>query len=79
MFLDRTLAQLEEVAITDPFVECELRLVVARPLDEDERASATSWVREALEFDYRVEIHEVEALERGPSGKFEEFVSRIEP
>lgn len=56
----------------------ELRVVVSRPLDDADRAAAIARVREALEYDYVVEVAEVEALERGPTGKFEEFVSQLD-
>jgi phenylacetate-CoA ligase len=56
----------------------EIRVVVDRPLDADERATVAAKACEALGHPYAIEVIEVTAIERGPTGKFEEFLQRIE-
>jgi phenylacetate-CoA ligase len=55
----------------------ELRVVLERPLTAAETQQAIDIVRETLGFPYRVEIVAVEAIARGPTGKFEEFLSLL--
>jgi len=55
----------------------QLRLVLEAPLSEDEQQRASDLVRKALGHPFRVEIAPVQAVERGPSGKFEEFLSLL--
>lgn len=55
----------------------ELRVVVDRALSDDERGQVATKAREALGHPYEIEVREVAAIERGPTGKFEEFVVRM--
>ncbi len=55
----------------------ELRVVLERPLTVAETQQAIDIVRETLGFPYRVDIIAVEAIARGPTGKFEEFLSLL--
>jgi phenylacetate-CoA ligase len=55
----------------------ELRLVLNRPLTEEEHGQAVELVRTALSYPFRVEIVPVSEIERGPTGKFEEFLSLL--
>lgn len=57
----------------------ELRVVASRPLSLPEQAAAVERVREALGYPFEVVISQVAAIERGPTGKFEEFLSLLEP
>ncbi len=49
-----------------------------QPLRLDERDEVVKKVQSALGYRYEVTIVTVAALERGPTGKFEEFLSLIE-
>jgi len=55
----------------------ELRVVLERPLTAAETQQAIDTVCETLGFPYRVEIVAVDAIARGPTGKFEEFLSLL--
>lgn len=55
----------------------ELRVVLERPLTAAETQKAIDIVRETLGFPYRVEVKPMEAIARGPTGKFEEFLSLL--
>jgi len=56
----------------------ELRVVLDRPLTAAETQLAIDTVCKALGHPYRVEIVAVEAIARGPTGKFEEFLSLLD-
>lgn len=56
----------------------EVRAVLSRPLREEELLRARELAREALGHPFRVDVVGVETIERGPSGKFEEFLSRLD-
>lgn len=55
----------------------QLRLVLNRPLTEDETNQAVELVRAALGYPFQVEITPVSEIARGPTGKFEEFLSLL--
>jgi phenylacetate-CoA ligase len=57
----------------------ELRVVVDRPLSPAEEAEAAERVRSVLGYPYRVVVRPVAAIPRGPTGKFEEFLSELPP
>ena len=57
----------------------ELRIVLNRPLQIDEHDEVVKNVQSALGYPYLVTVVPVAALERGPTGKFEEFLSLIDP
>ncbi len=56
----------------------ELRAVLDRPLTEPETELAKQTVCDTLGHPYCVSIVPVEAIARGPTGKFEEFISLLE-
>ncbi len=55
-----------------------LRLVLERPLSDGEREKTIQLARQALGYDFTIEIVAVKQIERGPTGKFEEFISLID-
>ena len=55
----------------------EARLVCARPLTDEERAHVVGLIRHGLDFEFDVDIVAVDRIERGPSGKFEQFLSLL--
>lgn len=55
----------------------ELRLVTERPFTADEEAAAVERVRSLLGYPYRVVLRPVEAIGRGPTGKYEDFLSEL--
>jgi phenylacetate-CoA ligase len=57
----------------------QLRVVLERPLSESEKEEATRCVRHVLGYPFEVEIARVDQIERGPTGKFEEFLSLLAP
>ncbi len=54
-----------------------VKLVMKRPLTEDDRASVTAIVHERLGEVFKVSVEEVETIPRGASGKYEEFKSEL--
>jgi phenylacetate-CoA ligase len=55
----------------------ELRVVLDRPLTEAETQQAADVVRETLGFPYRVTVVAMTEIPRGPTGKFQEFLSLL--
>jgi phenylacetate-CoA ligase len=55
----------------------ELRVVLDRPLTESETRQAADVVCETLGFPYRVTVVPVDEIARGPTGKFQEFLSLL--
>jgi len=55
----------------------QLRLVLSRPLIQDEPQRVSDLARKALGYPFNVEVVSVPHIERGPSGKFEEFLSLL--
>jgi phenylacetate-CoA ligase len=55
----------------------ELRVVLDRPLTEAETCQAADVVRETLGFPYHVTVVPMDEIERGPTGKFQEFLSLL--
>jgi phenylacetate-CoA ligase len=55
----------------------ELRVVLDCPLTDAETRQANDVVRETLGFLYRVTVVAVDEIARGPTGKFEEFLSLL--
>lgn len=55
----------------------ELRVVLDRPLTAAETELAIETARQVLGFPYQVQIVAVETIARGPTGKFEEFLSLL--
>ena len=55
----------------------ELRVVLNQPLTAEEEGRAQALVREALGYPFQVEITPVAEIARGPTGKFEEFLSLL--
>lgn len=56
----------------------ELRVVCSRALSAAETEDAVARTRKALRYDFKVSIVPVDAIPRGPTGKFEEFLSLID-
>ena len=56
----------------------EVRTVLSRPLTEEESTQTAIYVQEALQYPFKITLRTVEEIERGPSGKFEEFLSLLE-
>jgi phenylacetate-CoA ligase len=55
----------------------QLRLVLNQPLTTDEQQRAMDLTRIALGYPFNVEIIPVPRIERGPGGKFEDFLSLL--
>ena len=55
----------------------ELRVVLERPLSATEVDETVRCVRRALGYPFTVEIVRVDQIKRGPTGKFEEFISLL--
>jgi phenylacetate-CoA ligase len=56
----------------------QLRLVLNRPLTEEEHGQVVEFARAALGYPFQVEIVPVSEIARGPTGKFEEFLSLLQ-
>jgi phenylacetate-CoA ligase len=56
----------------------ELRVVLSRPLDDAERLRLMELTRSALGYPFHVTVVEMPAIPRGPTGKYEEFLSLLE-
>ncbi len=56
----------------------DVRVKLSRPLREGEHETLVGIVRRVLGYPFDVGIVEVQEVERGPTGKFEEFVSRLD-
>lgn len=56
----------------------ELRVVVERALDAGGRERVAQKAREALGHPFAIDVIEVDAIARGPTGKFEEFLSLLD-
>jgi len=57
----------------------ELRLVVARPLSPDEEEALLKWVHKKFAHEFQVAFVYLDAIPRTPAGKFEDFLSKVEP
>ncbi len=57
----------------------ELRVVLSRPLDETATEEARGHARLALGYPFNVVVVPVAEIPRGPTGKFEEFLSLVDP
>jgi phenylacetate-CoA ligase len=55
----------------------ELRLVLDRPLTPAEEQEATRQAHGVLQYPFRIVIRGVDSIPRGPTGKFEEFLSLV--
>jgi phenylacetate-CoA ligase len=56
----------------------QLNIVSERPLTMDEQGQATEAVRAALGYPFNVAFVRVDDIPRGPTGKFEEFMSQLD-
>ena len=56
----------------------QLNVVSDRPLTNAEQNHAVEAVRSALGYPFNVEVVRVSEIARGPTGKFEEFISRLD-
>jgi len=57
----------------------QVRVALDRPLSQDEASRVVELVRTALGHPFKVDIVPVPRVDRGPSGKFEEFLSLVPP
>ncbi len=55
----------------------ELRLVLDRPLTPEEEDEAAAKARAVLRYPFRIVIQPVDSIPRGPTGKYEEFLSLL--
>jgi len=55
----------------------EVRLVTERPLTPAEEEAFRAWVQARFGYDFSIDLVYREALERHPSGKFEDFINAI--
>lgn len=72
-----------EPVIQNQFVQVaidtiDMHLVLARPLTSAEEVAVVTKVRESLGYEYLVNIVPVERIERGPTGKYEEFLNEFQ-
>ena len=74
----RSMSAVRQFQYVQPALDTiELRLVLNRPLTLEEEVRAKELVTMALGYSFRVEIRPVPEIERGPGGKFEEFLSLL--
>ena len=74
----RSMSAVRQFQYVQPALDTiELRLVLNRPLTPEEDVRAKELVTTALGYSFRVEIRPVPEIERGPGGKFEEFLSLL--
>ena len=59
--------------------ELEVRLVVSRALDSKEEGRIAGHLRDNLLYPFHVRFRYLGAIPRGPTGKFEEFLSEVTP
>ncbi len=55
----------------------DVRVVLNRPFEGDEAALAAATVQRSLDYPFEVSFTPVDKIERGPTGKFEEFLSLL--
>ncbi|NNM00136.1 MAG: phenylacetate--CoA ligase family protein, partial [Gammaproteobacteria bacterium] len=55
----------------------DVNLVVERPLTGAEESALKAWMAESLGYPFDLTLHYFDEIPRGPGGKFEDFVSRI--
>lgn len=55
----------------------QLRIVASRPLTQGELEKTRELAQQALGYPFHIDIVMVDAVERGPTGKFEEFLSLV--
>lgn len=58
--------------------DLEVRLVVARALSRDEEEAVAELIRANVHHPFRIAFRYLAAIPRGPTGKFEEFMSLLE-
>jgi phenylacetate-CoA ligase len=77
--LVRRVAAIRQAQFVQTAVDAiELRIVVSRSIDDADRDRLVDATRRALGYPYRVRVVEVPAIPRGPTGKYEEFLSLVE-
>jgi phenylacetate-CoA ligase len=55
----------------------EVRVVADRPLTDRERLQVVEYARSALGYPFNIDVKAIDEIERGPTGKFEEFRSLV--
>jgi phenylacetate-CoA ligase len=74
----RGIAPIRQAQFVQSATDCiDLRVVLDRPLTDAETAQTIDFVRRALGFPFKVSVVSVDTIERGPTGKFEEFLSLV--
>ncbi len=75
----RTVSSIQQVQFVQVALDrIEVRVRLERPLTLAEEKSAIDITRDVLGYPFHVDIKPVDAIERGPSGKFEEFLSLVD-
>jgi phenylacetate-CoA ligase len=75
----RRLAPVLQLQVVQPGLdELEVRLVVARALSRGEEEAVAGLMRANLGHPFRIAFRYLDAIPRGPTGKFEEFMSLLE-
>ena len=57
----------------------ELKLVIERELTQEEQSRVTQLIQGHLGYPFEIFYTFLEDIPRGPNGKFEEFISLVEP
>jgi phenylacetate-CoA ligase len=74
----RKIPPVRQAQFVQPTVDrIEVRVVLDRPLTAAEAEQAIAFVRTTFGYPFDVSLAVVEAIERGPTGKFEEFLSLL--
>ena len=74
----RTVSPIQQVQFVQVALDrIEVRVRLERPLTLAEEKSAIDITRDVLGYPFHVDIKPDDAIERGPSGKFEEFLSLV--
>lgn len=64
-------------AVQHTLNEIEIRLIMPRPIEADEKEKLTSLFKKMMGDYFTFEIRQVESLQRSASGKYEEFISAL--
>lgn len=60
-------------------VALDVNLVVERPLSEAEETALRTWVQQRLDYPFELTLNYFDNIPRSASGKFEDFVSELDP
>ena len=74
----RDLAPVQQVQLIQTTVDdVEVKIVMQGKLTPDQDAKMRAEILDQLDHDFNIDIHYVDRIARGPTGKFEDFVSRV--